>query len=145
MADIDPAEQTVTAYLCVKGAVDAIEFYKTAFGATERYRIPNPDGTLGHAELVIGTTILYLSDEWPEGNVYSPTTLGGTSTSLMLDVPDCDAVFQRALDAGATVDRPMKDEPYGRSGWLIDPFGHRWSVMTPRHGFKPEEIGAERP
>ena len=131
---------TVTAYLCAKGASDAIDFYERAFGAKERYRLPNPDGTLGHAEIEIGDTVLYLSDEAPALGVFSPSTLKGNSTSFVIDVPDCDAAFQRAVDAGATVERPMTDQPYGRSGWVVDPFGHRWSIMTGNPDFKPEDM-----
>jgi PhnB protein len=131
---------TVTAYLCAKPAAEAIEFYKRAFGAVERYRIPNPDGRLGHAEITIGETLLMLSDEAPDLGVLSPTTLHGSGTAFVLDVPDCDAVFQRAIDAGARMDRPLKDEPYGRGGWLTDPFGHRWSVMTSNPEFDPSQM-----
>jgi PhnB protein len=130
----------VTTYFCAKGASDAIEFYKRAFGAEERYRIPNPDGTLGHAEITIGDTLLMLSDEWPRGNVYSPKTLNGSSVSFVVDVDDVDGAFQRALDAGATVERPIRDEPFGRGGWLVDPFGHRWNIMKPNPNFNPEDM-----
>ena len=130
----------VTTYLCVDGASDAIEFYKRAFGAEELYRLPNPDGRLGHAEIKIGDTVLMLSDEWPEGGVRSPLTLDGSCVSLVLDLPDCDAAFGRAIEAGAKVERPLKDEPYGRGGWVIDPFGHRWSIMTSNPSFKPEDM-----
>ena len=121
----------VTAYLCADGAADAIEFYKRAFGAEERYRLPEPDGRLGHAEIVIGDTVLFLSDERAEHAVLSPLALKGNSVSFVLRVPDVDAAFQRACDAGATVERPVVDSPHGRGGWLVDPFGHRWSIMTP--------------
>jgi PhnB protein len=130
----------VTTYICASGAADAIEFYKRAFGAEERYRLPQPDGRLGHAEITIGDTLLMISDEWPEMRVLSPATLGGNSVSLVLDVPDADAAFQRAVEAGARVERPLKDEPYGRGGWVIDPFGHRWSIMTANPDFKPEDM-----
>ncbi|MEO9255945.1 MAG: VOC family protein, partial [Tepidiformaceae bacterium] len=93
---------TVTTYLCAKGAAEAIEFYKRAFGAEERYRIPW-EGGIGHAEIVIGETVLYLSDEAPELGVLSPATLGGNSCTLVLAVPDLEAAFKRAVDAGATV------------------------------------------
>ena len=121
----------VTAYLCANGAAEAIEFYKRAFGAEERYRLPQPDGTLGHAEIVIGDTVLFLSDEWAPYGVLSPLALKGNSVSFVLQVPDADAAFQRACDAGATVERPVVDTPHGRGGWVVDPFGHRWSIMTP--------------
>lgn len=130
----------VTAYLCANGAANAIDFYKRAFGAEERYRIADPDGRLGHAEINIGDTTLYLSDEWAEHNVLSPLTLRGSSCSFVLSVDDADTAFQRAVDQGATVERPLKDEPYGRGGWVVDPFGHRWSIMTPNPNFNPDDM-----
>lgn len=130
----------MTAYLCGDGAAEAIAFYKRAFGAEEQYRMTGEDGRVGHAELTIGDTTLMLSDEWPEMGVLSPTSLKGSAVSFVLDVPDCDAAFQRAIDAGATIERPLKDEPYGRGGWLFDPFGHRWSIMTANPDFKPEDM-----
>jgi len=131
----------VTTYICVKGASDAIEFYTKAFGAHERYRIPNDDGTLGHAEIEIGETTLMLSDEWAEAGVLSPMTLKGNSVSLVLSVDDADAAFERAIEAGAKVQRPIRDEPYGRGGWLVDPFGHRWNVLAPKADSTPEAMG----
>lgn len=120
----------VTPYFCVKGAADAIEFYRRAFGAVENHRIDNGDGTLGHAEIVIGGTVLFLSDEWAEQRVLSPLTLNGNSIAFVLMVDDLDAAWQRALDAGAKVERPVVDSDHGRGGWLRDPFGHRWNVMA---------------
>jgi PhnB protein len=131
---------TVTAYLTVKGAEEAIDFYTRAFGATEKYRIPW-EGRVGHAEIDVAGTTLMLSDEAPEYGAVSPQTLGGSTCAFALDVPDVDAAFARAVDAGAIVDRPIKDEPYGRGGWLRDPFGHRWSVRTGNPNFNPEEMG----
>ncbi|MPZ21956.1 MAG: VOC family protein [Dehalococcoidia bacterium] len=123
---------SVTAYLCAKPSADAIDFYKRAFGGDEPgERILNEDGSIGHAEIVIGDTSLYIADEWPEGGHLSPQRLKGSPVSFVLAVEDADATFQRAVDAGATVDRPPMDEPYGRAGWVIDPFGHRWSVTSP--------------
>lgn len=130
----------VTPYLCAKGASDAIEFYKRAFGAEERYRLDDESGRIGHAEIVVHGSVLYISDEWPEMGVLSPATLSGHSTSFVVDVPDVDAAFQRAVDAGATVERPIKDEPYGRGGWVIDPFGHRWSIQTANPNFNPADM-----
>ena len=130
----------VTPYLCAKGAAAAIAFYEAAFGATERYRLPNADGTLGHAELTIGDTTIYLSDEAPSLGVFSPATLKGNSCSFVVDVDDADAAFARAVAAGATVERPVTDAPYGRGGWVVDPFGHRWSLQTPNPNFKPEDM-----
>jgi PhnB protein len=139
MSEAAPS-QTVTAYLACKGAAEAIEFYKDAFGATERYRIPNADGSVGHAELVIGNSLVYLADEWPEGDFLSPATRGGVSVSFMIEVADADAAFARAIGAGAIEVRPMRDEPYGRTGDLRDPFGHRWSFLTVNPDFKPEDM-----
>ncbi len=130
----------VTAYLCVKGAAEAIAFYTRAFGARERYRITMPDGRIGHAEITLGESMLMLSDEAPERGVLSPQSLGGFSTSFVLEVEDADTAFQRALDAGATLERPLTDEPYGRGGWLFDPFGHRWHVFTPNPAFDPAQL-----
>jgi PhnB protein len=134
--------RTLTAYLCAKDASAAIAFYKRAFGADERYRLTGDDGRVGHAEITFGASVFFLSDEWPEMGVLSPQTLKGNSASFVLDVPDVDAAFQRAVDAGATVERPVTDQPYGRGGWLVDPFGHRWSIMTPNPNFKPDEMKA---
>jgi PhnB protein len=133
--------QTVTAYLACKGAAEAIEFYKQAFGAEERFRIPGPNDTIGHAELFIGNSLVYLADEWPEGDFLSPKTRGGSTVFLGLVVSDCDAAFERAVNAGATIDRPLRDEPYGRTGDLLDPFGHHWSIVTVNPDFKPEDMG----
>jgi PhnB protein len=132
----------VTAYLCANGAAQAIDFYKAAFDAEERYRMPGPEGRIGHAEIVIGDTVIMLSDEWPEMGVLSPATLKGNSVSLVLSVPDADASFQRALHAGAKIERPLKDEPFGRAGWLVDPFGHRWCITTPDPDFNPEDVAS---
>jgi PhnB protein len=130
----------VTTYLCADRASDAIDFYKRAFDAKELYRMADADGRLGHAEITVAGTTLMLSDEWPEMGVLSPRKLNGHSVSFVIDVPDCDAAFKRAVDAGATVERPLKDEPYGRGGWIVDPFGHRWSIMTSNPDFKPEDM-----
>ena len=142
----EPAlSQTITPYLAIKGAAEAIEFYKKAFGATERYRIPAPDGSVGHAELFIGNSLIYLADDWSDGDFYSPKMRGGTTIILSLEVPDADAIFRRAVDAGAKITRPMRDEPYGRTGDVEDPFGHRWSIMTVNPNFKPEDMGGQAP
>lgn len=125
---------TVTAYLAASPARDAIEFYKRAFGATEQFCLePDEQGRIGYATISIGETTLALSDEWPEMNVKQPKTLGGYSVSFVIEVDDADRAFERAVAAGAAIERPLKDEPYGRAGWLIDPFGHRWCINTPDH------------
>jgi PhnB protein len=132
---------SLTPYLSLKGAGAAIEFYKKAFGATELMRMPAPGGLVGHAEIKVGDSILMLADECPEGNK-SPQTLGGTPVSLVLYVEDVDAVFQRAVDAGAKVVREPSNQFYGdRSAGVTDPFGHSWYIHTHVEDLTPEEIG----
>lgn len=121
---------TVTSYLCCDGAAEAIDFYGKAFGAVELSRMAEPNGRIGHAELQLGETTLYLSDEWPEMKVLSPRTLGGHSVSFVVRVADADAAFAKAVAAGAIVERPLRDEPHGRAGWVLDPWGHHWSIMS---------------
>lgn len=132
---------TLTPYLTVKGAAQAIDFYKRAFGARERFRMPGPDGkTLGHAEVTIGDSILMLADEFP-GCGQSPQALHGTPVSLLLYVSDVDAAFQRAVAAGATVKQPVENKFYGeRAGCLVDPFGHIWTLMTHIEDVPPQEM-----
>ncbi|MEO9255941.1 MAG: VOC family protein, partial [Tepidiformaceae bacterium] len=91
-------------------------------------------------EIVIGETVLYLSDEAPELGVLSPATLGGNSCTLVLAVPDLEAAFKRAVDAGATVQHEIEEAPYGREARIVDPFGHRWMIQTPNPDFKPEDM-----
>lgn len=118
-------------YICCTPAADAVEFYKAALGATEEFRLTGDDGRIGHATIHIGDETLYVADEWAEGNVVSPTTLGGTSVTLHLDVDDVDTSFARAVDAGATPLWEPADQFYGdRSATIIDPFGHRWMLAT---------------
>ena len=105
----------VFAYICVDGAAEAIDFYTRAFGAQERCRLPvSEGGPLGHAEIRIGNTVLFLADEYPQYNWLAPPHLAGNAASLVLAVEDCDAAFQRAIDAGATVHRPIADGHDGR-------------------------------
>src|SRR4051794_39446390 len=126
----------VTPYLCCKNAVAALDFYKAAFGADETMRMVDESGKVGHAEMKIDDAVFMLSDEWPEGGVFSPETLGGTPLSLHLQVTNVDEFFARALTAGATEERGVQDQAYGeRSGVLKDPFGHRWFIGTPIEGF----------
>lgn len=132
-------ETTVTSYLCASPASDALSFYAAAFGAVEDYRI-DYNGGIGHAEFKIGATRLCLSDEAPELGVLAPSKATGSPCALILAVPDADAAWSRALAAGATVDRPLRDEPYGRSGWLKDPFGYRWNITTPNPNFHPDQM-----
>ena len=121
---------TVTPYLAVKSAAEAIDFYNRALGATERFRFEQ-GGKVAHAEIQIGDSVIMLSDEWPEGGHQSPQSLGGTTTSLHIYVDDVDRAFERAIDAGATEERAVQDQFYGdRSGTFLDPFGHRWNLAT---------------
>ena len=132
---------SVTPYLIIDGASEAIEFYKKAFGAKELYRMPMPDGKLGHAEIQIGDSRIMMSDENPEMEIRSPKALGGTPLSLMVYVEDVDKVFHQALGAGARVLKPLKDQFYGdRSGNLEDPFGHKWTLSTHVEDVAPEEM-----
>jgi PhnB protein len=124
---------SVTAYISVKGAIDAIEFYKNAFGAKETGRLTMPDGSIGHAELEIGDSKIMIAEENEQWGNRSPQTIGGSPVSLCLYVEDVDAVFAKALQSGAKVTGEMvvKDQFYGdRTGSFTDPFGHKWSIMT---------------
>jgi len=130
-----------TPYMCVNDASAAIEFYKKAFGAMEVYRLMEPSGKIGHAEVRIGRAVIMLADEYPESGHRSPKSLGGTPVKIHLYVEDADAVVSRAYDAGATILRPVKDEFYGdRNGTFEDPFGHIWFIATRKEDVSPEEI-----
>lgn len=121
---------SLTPYLSIKGAAEAIEFYKKSFGAQEVLRMAN-DGKIMHAELQIGSSKFMLSDEFPDMGNKSPTTMGGSPVSLMIYVEDCDQVFKQALNAGATEVRPLKNQFYGdRSGAVKDPYGYIWHIAT---------------
>ena len=132
---------SVTPYLIVKGGANAIEFYKKAFGATEIMRFEGPGGALGHAEIRIGNSPVMLADEYPDMGFRSPQTLGGAGVSLMVYVEQVDAVFQRAIAAGAKELRAVQNQFYGdRSGTLQDPFGHVWTISTHVEDIAPEEL-----
>ena len=133
--------RSITPYLVVKGAVRAIEFYKQAFGATELMRIPGPNDTIMHAEIRIGDSVIMLADEMPGGPYRSPEAFGGSPVSLMVYIENVDNVFARALSLGARQVREVQDQFYGdRSGNLIDPFGHVWTVATHVEDVSPEEM-----
>jgi PhnB protein len=144
MGDVKPIPDDypqVTPYLSVRDAKAAIEFYTEVFGAVERMRLPGPNDTIGHAEMQLGNSLIMLADEAPEIGVRAPTTIGGTPVVISVYVEDVDAVFERALQAGATSLRAVEDQFYGdRSGQFEDPFGHRWSVATRVEDVSPEEM-----
>jgi len=124
---------TLTPYLNVNGALDAIEFYKRAFGAKEIGRISMADGSIAHAEIQIGDSKIMLAEENTQWGNISPQTLGGSPVSLCIYVENVDEIFTKALEAGAKItgDMAVKDQFYGdRTGSLTDPFGHKWSIMT---------------
>jgi PhnB protein len=132
---------SVTPYLVVTGAADAIEFYKRVFDAKELMRFDGEGGKVAHAELQIGDSRIMLSDEHPQMGFRSPASLGGSATGLLLYVEDVDRVFKRAVDAGAKTHQEVKDQFYGdRSGTVIDPFGHMWTISTHVEDVSDEEM-----
>jgi PhnB protein len=132
---------SLTTYLAVENAAEAIEFYKRAFGARESLRMPGPDGSIGHAELDIGDSKLMLSDPFPQSTVRPPGEVGGTTASVFMYVEDVDAVVKQAVDAGATVTMEVADQFWGdRFGTVADPFGHVWSIATHVEDLTPEQI-----
>jgi PhnB protein len=134
---------SVTAYLTVKGAAAAIDFYKAAFGATEVMRLEMGPDAIAHAEVKIGDSHVMLSDEFPEMGALSPKTLGGAASFLMIYTPDCDAMIAKSVAAGAKVTRPAEDQFYGdRTGQIEDPFGHRWGIATHIEDVSVEEVKA---
>jgi PhnB protein len=133
--------RTATPYLIIKGAAEAIEFYKRAFDATEMLRMADPQGRVGHAEIKIGDSVIMLADEHPSMGYRGPRSLGGSSVSILLYLEDVDRVFERAVKAGARGLRPVADQFYGdRSGTLEDPFGHVWTIATHVEDVPPEEL-----
>ena len=133
--------QELFAYLRVKDAAKAIAFYTKAFGAKEKFRLTEPSGRVGHAELDFGGTTVMLADEYPEYDIRGPTALGGTTVAIHLHVDNADEGIRRAVEAGATILREPKDEFYGeRSGTVRDPFGHEWSVGHHLEEISPEEM-----
>jgi PhnB protein len=135
---------SVTPYLAVDDAAQAIEYYKKAFGAKERGRMEAPGGKIGHAELEIGDAVVMLSDPLPQFATRSPKELGGTTASLFMYVEDVDATVKRAVDAGATLTVEVEDQFWGdRFGMVTDPYGHQWSIATHVEDVPPEEM-AER-
>ena len=134
---------TVTPYLVLRDTKRALEFYKKAFGAETRLSMPNPDGRIMHAEVKIGDSMLFLSDEFPEmaPDLKSPQSAGVATGSTFLYVQDVDAVVKKAVDAGAKVIMPVADMFWGdRFGKVVDPFGHHWGVATRKEDLTPEQI-----
>ncbi|AKU99740.1 Glyoxalase family protein [Labilithrix luteola] len=131
----------VFSYLRVKNAGAAIEFYKKAFGVTEKFRLTEPSGRIGHAELDFGGTTVMVSEEYPEYGIVGPQSLGGTGVGIHLHVDDCDALIARAVEAGATIVRKPQDHFYGeRSGTVRDPFGHEWLIGHEIEKLTPAEM-----
>jgi PhnB protein len=142
--EVNPIPQgfhTVTPYLCVRDAAQAIEFYQKAFGAREVMRLAEPSGRIGHAEIRIGDSPVMLADEFPEMGILGPQSLGGSPVRINLFVEDVDALVNQAVAVGATVQRPVANQFYGeRSGILEDPFGHIWLISTHIEEVSPEEM-----
>ena len=134
---------SVTPYLVIKGAAEAIEYYKNVFGATVVVRMDGPNGTVGHAELQIGDSRIMLADENPsmgQGHT-SATSMGGSPVSLYVYVPDCDKVIDKAVAGKAKILKPVQDQFYGdRSGFIRDPFGHFWGIATHKEDVSAEEM-----
>ena len=131
----------VTAYLIIRGASRALDYYKKAFGAVELMRFPGENGTIGHAEIKIGQGVVMLADEMPQMGYNSPQSIGGTPVSLMFYVTDVDGRFAQAIEAGGTIKQEVKDQFYGdRSGTLVDPFGHVWTIATHKEDVSVDEM-----
>ena len=143
VSHIPEGYNSITPYLVIKGAAQAIEYYKKVFGATELFRMAGPDGKVGHAELQIGNSRIMLADENPnmgEGHA-SASTIGASPVSLYLYIPDVDDVVKRAAAEGAKIVKPVQDQFYGdRSGFIQDPFGHLWGIATHVEDVSPEEL-----
>lgn len=122
---------SIQPYLIIDGAAKAIEFYKKAFGATERLCMKQPDGKVGHAEIDIGDSCIMMADEHPQIKAFAPPHYGGSPVSLMIYTKDCDAMYKQALATGATSDREPTDQFYGdRMAGVVDPFGYKWYIAT---------------
>ena len=144
MSPVNPIPEgypRVSPYLCVEDGARAIDFYTSVLGATEKMRMDGPDGKIGHAELTLGDSVIMLADEYPDMGHLSPTRIGGTPVTLHTYVEDVDAVFEKALAAGAKSLRPVENQFYGdRSGQFEDPFGHKWNVASHVEDVDEEEM-----
>jgi PhnB protein len=135
---------TLTPYLAVEDAAEAIDYYTRAFGAQETIRMPGPEGKIAHAEIKIGDSLIMLSDPFPQSTVRPPGEVGGTTASIFMYVEDVDAVVKQAVGAGAKVTMEIADQFWGdRFGSIQDPFGHTWSIATHVEDVPPEQM-AER-
>ena len=135
------SERVLTPYLVMRNAAKAIEFYRDVFSAVELLRLAEPSGKIGHAELSFGASKIMLADEYPDFGALGPMSIGGSPVSIHLYVADVDAIVAKAVELGATLLRPVKDEFYGdRAGTVVDPFGHRWQIATRKQGIAPEEM-----
>ena len=133
--------QTASPYLIVKDAAAALQFYKEAFGASETRRLKTPDGKIMHAEMKIGDSMVFLASEFPDHGAFSPEQFGGSPVSVVLYVENADALFAKAIKGGATSLRPLQDQFFGeRSGTVLDPFGHRWTLNTHIEDVSDEEM-----
>jgi PhnB protein len=140
---IPDSYRRVTPSLVVRGAAKALEFYAEVFGATERMRFPNPDGTIAHAEIQIGDSVVIVDDESPQRGTKAPPAggLDGFPASLFLYVEDVDSVIARAVELGATLVRPPQNQFYGdRDGYIIDPYGHGWTIASHVEDVAPQEM-----
>ena len=136
-----PGIHTVTPYLLIKGASEAIAFYAQVFGAEEITRLTAPDGRIGHAEIRVGDSVMMIADEHPEMDFLGPQSRGGTTVSFLIYVDHADDVFDKALNSGATELRPLCDQFYGdRSGSVTDPWGHVWTIATHLEDISPTEL-----
>ena len=134
-------KHALSPYLIVDGAAKAIEFYAAVFGAKELFRLSDPSGKIGHAELQIGACRFMLADEYPDFGALGPITVGGSPVSIHLYVEDVDLIVSRATTAGATLLRPIEDEFFGdRVGLVTDPFGHKWHLATRKEDVSPEDM-----
>ena len=141
MNHIYPGAHALNPYITIQNCDKAIEFYEKAFGAIVKMRLLMPDGKIGHAELEIEGSLLMMAEENPDWNIKSPITLGGNPLTLSLYVVDVDKAFLKAIDAGATVIMPLKDEFYGdRVGQVLDPFGYKWMLATHMEDVSAQEM-----
>lgn len=131
----------LTPHLILREATRAIDWYVSVYGAVEEFRLTEPSGKVGHAELKLGGSRMMLADEYPDFGALGPAAVGGSPVKLHLYVADVDDVVRRAVDAGATLLRPVQDEFYGdRTGVLLDPFGHQWQIASRREEVSPEQM-----